>query len=115
MGIGKSLVIIDIKVYSVEQNLDVLAKKIQSNIVREGLFWKSEYKLIEVGFGIKKIRIGMTIVDDLISVDEDIINTLMEFQLDKPLAKDEDEATEEDEEEDLSEIQSVDIVSFDKI
>jgi len=113
--IGKSLVIIDVKVWSISQDLDKLAAKILA-FTKDGLFWKSEYKLIEVGFGIKKIRIGMTIIDEKISVDDDVISALSEFQLDAPLPKEADEeATEEDEEEDLTEIQSIDIVSFDKI
>jgi len=51
--IAKSLVILDIKVWEQEQDLDALALKVQT-IIKDGLVWKSEYKLVEVAFGIKK-------------------------------------------------------------
>ena len=91
--IAKSLVIIDIKVWDMEQDLDKLAKKVISEIVMDGLTWKTEYKLIEVAFGIKKIRIGLVVEDAKVSVD-DIIDILVSW---------------------YDDVQSVDIVSFDKI
>jgi elongation factor 1-beta len=36
----------------------------------EGLDWKTEYKKEPVAYGVFKIQIGATIVDDLVSTDE---------------------------------------------
>jgi len=91
--IAKSIVLLDIKVFEIEQDLDALAKKVLSEIKKEGLLWKTEYKLLDVAFGIKKIRMGCVVEDEKVSVD-DII--------------DEIQAWEDD-------VQSVDIVSFDKV
>ena len=91
--IAKSLIILDVKVWDMEQDLDKLAKKIISDIVKDGLTWKTEYKLVDVAFGIKKIRIGCVVEDEKVSIDD--INSQLE-------------AWEDD-------VQSVDIVSFDKI
>merc|ERR1712096_358435 len=88
---GKSLVVFDIKVWETEQDLDALAKRVLE-IEKEGLFWKTEYKLTEVAFGVKKLTIGMTIHDDKISVD-DIIDEIQGWEDD---------------------VQSVDIVCFNK-
>ncbi len=90
--IQKSLVLLDVKVWDPEQDYDALAKKILT-IEKDGLFWKSEYQLKDVAFGVKKIVIGMVVEDDKVSVD-DII--------------DEIQAWEDD-------VQSVDIVCFNKI
>ncbi len=90
--IAKSLILLDVKVWDPEQNLDDLAAKIIS-IEKDGLFWKTEYKLEDVAFGVKKIVIGMVVEDEKVSVD-DIIDQL--------------ESWEDD-------IQSVDIVCFNKI
>jgi elongation factor 1-beta len=90
--IAKSLILLDIKVFELEQDLDSLAKKILT-IELDGLFWKTEYKLLEVAFGMRKIRIGMVVEDAKVSVD-DIIERISSWE---------------------EEVQSVDIVSFDKI
>lgn len=89
--IQKSLVIIDIKVFEMEQNLDELAKKVIA-IELDGLTWKTEYKIMDVAFGMKKLRIGMVVEDAKISVD-DINEKILAWE---------------------DEVQSVDIVSFDK-
>ena len=36
----------------------------------DGLFWKTEYKLEPIAYGLKKIVIGVVIEDDKISVDD---------------------------------------------
>jgi len=91
--VQKSLVLIDVKVYDPEQDYDALAEKILKNIKREGLVWKTEYKLQEVAFGVKKIVMGMVVEDEKVSVD-DIIDELCSWE---------------------DEIQSVDIVAFNKL
>ena len=59
----------------------------------DGLQWKEEYKLQEVAFGVKKIIIGMVVEDEKVSVD-DIIDKLLAWE---------------------EEVQSVDILSFNKL
>ncbi len=90
--IQKSLVLLDVKVWEPEQDLDELASRILK-IQKDGLFWKTEYKLADVAFGVKKIVIGMVVEDEKVSVD-DIIDELQSWEDD---------------------IQSVDIVSFNKL
>jgi elongation factor 1-beta len=69
--IARSSVILDVKPASDETNLDELEAKIRQ-ITKEGLDWKA-CERVPVAFGIKKLRIMCFIVDDLVSVDEDII------------------------------------------
>jgi elongation factor 1-beta len=90
--VQKSIIILDVKVWEPEQDLDALAAKILK-IEKEGLMWKTEYKLADVAFGVKKLVIGLVVEDEKVSVD-DIIDEL--------------ESWEDD-------VQSVDIVSFNKI
>ena len=90
--IAKSLIIVDVKVWETDQDLDALAARIIA-IEKDGLFWKTEYKLAEVAFGVKKIVIGLVVEDEKVSID-DIIDELQGWEDD---------------------IQSVDIVSFNKI
>jgi elongation factor 1-beta len=91
--VQKSFVLIDVKVFEPEQDLDALAHKIQTTIKRDGLVWKQEYKLQEVAFGVKKIVMGLIVDDETVSVD-DIIDELTSWE---------------------NEIQSVDIVAFNKL
>merc|ERR1711957_1154538 len=51
--IAKSLILLDIKVWDPEQDYDALAKKCIA-IEMDGLFWKTEYQLKDVAFGVKK-------------------------------------------------------------
>mmetsp|Transcript_19618 Transcript_19618/g.22303 ORF Transcript_19618/g.22303 Transcript_19618/m.22303 type:complete len:196 (-) Transcript_19618:64-651(-) len=90
--ISKSLVVFDVKPWDTEQNLDDLAKKVLA-IEMDGLFWKTEYKLVDVAFGIKKLQIGCTVEDEKVSTD---------------LLQETMEAMEDD-------VQSVDVASFSKI
>lgn len=91
--IAKSLVLLEVKGWDAEADLDALAKRILA-IEKDGLLWKTEYKLEPVAFGVKKLIIGMTIEDEKVSVDEDIIALL--------------ESWEDD-------VQSVDIAAFNKV
>ena len=76
-----------------ETDLDALAAKILA-VEKDGLFWKTEYKKEPVAFGIFKLIIGFVIEDDKVSVDNDIIPMLEEWE---------------------DEVQSVDIQSFNKL
>ncbi|XP_047322318.1 elongation factor 1-delta-like [Impatiens glandulifera] len=71
---GKSSVLLDVKPWDDETDMKKLEECVRS-IQMEGLLWGAS-KLVPVGYGIKKLQIMMTIVDDLVSVD-----TLIEDQL----------------------------------
>ncbi|CAN6703383.1 unnamed protein product [Malus baccata var. baccata] len=91
---GKSSVLLDAKPWDDETDMKKLEEAVRS-VEMEGLFWGAS-KLVSVGYGIKKLQIMLTIVDDLVSVDD-----LIEEQL-----------TVEPRNE---YIQSCDIVAFNKI
>ncbi|XP_077210622.1 elongation factor 1-beta 1-like [Tasmannia lanceolata] len=91
---GKSSVLLDVKPWDDETDMKKLEETVRS-IEMPGLFWGAS-KLVAVGYGIKKLQIMMTIVDDLVSVD-----TLIEEQLTVEPANEY--------------IQSCDIVAFNKI
>jgi len=65
---AKSTLVLDIKPEDSETNLDDLEKAIRE-ITMEGLLWAACEK-VPVAFGIKKLRMGAVVVDDLVSVDE---------------------------------------------
>jgi elongation factor 1-beta len=90
--IAKSLIILDIKVWDPEQDYDALAQKVLT-IQRDGLFWKTEYQLRDVAFGVKKIVIGVVVEDEKVSID-DIVEEIESWE---------------------EEVQSVDIAAFNKI
>jgi elongation factor 1-beta len=91
--IARSIVIFDVKVFEQEQNLDELAAKILK-IEMDGLQWRTEYKLVEIAYGMKKIQIGCTIEDDKIPATDDIFEKILAWE---------------------DEVQSIDIVSFQKV
>ncbi|CAH9128580.1 unnamed protein product [Cuscuta epithymum] len=71
---GKSSVLLDVKPWDDETDMKKMEEMVRS-IQMEGLLWGAS-KLVAVGYGIKKLQIMMTIVDDLVSVD-----TLIEERL----------------------------------
>lgn len=68
--VAKSLVILEVKPWGKEVDLDVLGKKIIDEVVMDGLDWKTEFKKEPVAFGVYKIVIGCVVVDDKVSVDD---------------------------------------------
>ena len=68
--VAKSLVILEVKPWGPDVNLDVLGKRLCEEIKQDGLMWKTEFKKEPVAFGVFKIVIGMTIEDEKVSVDE---------------------------------------------
>ncbi|KAI5603146.1 hypothetical protein POPTR_001G224700v4 [Populus trichocarpa] len=64
---GKSSVLLDVKPWDDETDMVALEKAVRS-IEMPGLFWGAS-KLAPVGYGIKKLQIMLTIIDDLVSVD----------------------------------------------
>ncbi|KAJ6676503.1 RIPENING REGULATED PROTEIN DDTFR10-LIKE [Salix viminalis] len=71
---GKSSVLMDVKPWDDETDMKKLEEAVRS-VQMEGLLWGAS-KLVPVGYGIKKMTIMLTIVDDLVSVD-----TLIEERL----------------------------------
>ncbi|XP_024036032.1 elongation factor 1-delta [Citrus clementina] len=91
---GKSSVLLDIKPWNDETDMQKLEEAVRS-IKMEGLHWGAS-KLVPVGYGIKKLQIMLTIVDDLVSVD----NLIEEHLMAEPINE---------------YVQSCDIVAFNKI
>ncbi|KAI5660074.1 hypothetical protein M9H77_28867 [Catharanthus roseus] len=71
---GKSSVLLDVKPWDDETDMKKLEEAVRS-VQMEGLLWGAS-KLVPVGYGIKKLQIMMTIVDDLVSVDDLVENYL---------------------------------------
>ncbi|XP_031743738.1 elongation factor 1-delta isoform X1 [Cucumis sativus] len=91
---GKSSVLMDIKPWDDETDMKKLEEAVRS-VQMEGLLWGAS-KLVPVGYGIKKLQIMLTIVDDLVSVD----NLIEEYLTVEPINE---------------HVQSCDIVAFNKI
>lgn len=89
--IAKSNIILDIKPWDDETDLEVLEKSIRS-ITMDGLLWGTG-KFVPVGYGIKKLQITCVIEDDKVMMDdlEDQVTGFEDF------------------------VQSMDIVAFNKI
>ncbi|KAJ0097347.1 hypothetical protein Patl1_27578 [Pistacia atlantica] len=64
---GKSSVLLEVKPWDDETDMKKLEEAVRS-VQMEGLLWGAS-KLVPVGYGIKKLQIMLTIVDDLVSVD----------------------------------------------
>ncbi|GAU17158.1 hypothetical protein TSUD_177880 [Trifolium subterraneum] len=91
---GKSSVLLDVKPWDDETDMKKLEEAVRS-VQLEGLFWGAS-KLVPVGYGIKKLQIMLTIVDDLVSVD----NMVEDYLTVEPINE---------------YVQSCDIVAFNKI
>lgn len=71
---GKSSILMDVKPWDDETDMKKLEEAVR-NVQMEGLTFGAA-KLVPVGYGIKKLQIMLTIVDDLVSVDDLIENYL---------------------------------------
>ncbi len=80
------------KPYEAETDLDELAKKVLS-IEMDGLFWKTEYKKDPIAYGVNKLVVGCVVEDEKVCVD-DLVEKIEAFD---------------------EEVQSVDIVCFNKV
>ncbi|KAK2377558.1 hypothetical protein P8452_49245 [Trifolium repens] len=65
---GKSSILLDVKPWDDETDMKKLEEAVRS-VEIPGLTWGAS-KLVAVGYGIKKLQIMLTIVDDLVSVDD---------------------------------------------
>merc|ERR1712025_1520599 len=61
----KSYVVFEVKPTDDSVDLDDLADKIITGITMEGLLWETEFKKEPVAYGIFKLLVAATIVDDL--------------------------------------------------
>ena len=68
--VAKSLVILEVKPWGPEIDLDELGKKIIKEVKMDGLEWKTEFKKEPVAFGVFKIVIGVVVEDEKVSVDD---------------------------------------------
>ena len=75
--IAKSQVTFDVKGYDADFDFDQLGKDIKAKVNKDGLVWQIEHKIIEIGFGIKCLRLVMIIEDAKISSD-DILDEIAE-------------------------------------
>ncbi|CAN8252339.1 unnamed protein product [Cochlearia groenlandica] len=91
---GKSSVLMEVKPWDDETDMKKLEEAVRG-VEMPGLLWGAS-KLVPVGYGIKKLTIMLTIVDDLVSPD----NLIEDFLTSEP---------------NNEYIQSVDIVAFNKI
>ncbi|XP_047327504.1 elongation factor 1-beta-like [Impatiens glandulifera] len=64
---GKSSILMDVKPWDDETDMKKLEEAVRS-VELPGLLWGAS-KLVPVGYGIKKLQILLTVVDDLVSVD----------------------------------------------
>ena len=79
-GVEKSLVVLEVKPWEADTNLEELWKKIISQ-EQEGLSWGQTFKLEPVAYGIMKLVMTCTIVDSLVLMDDitDKIEGLEDF------------------------------------
>ena len=74
--IAQSLVMFEVKPLDDTTDLDVLAKRIFKELTMDGAYWKTEYKKEPVAFGIFKLIVAVTIEDEKVSVDNDLIEKI---------------------------------------
>lgn len=94
--IAQSLVMFEIKPFDSDTNLDNLAKTILE-IKMDGLYWKTQYRKEPIAYGIEKLIIGVTVEDEKVSVD-DLQEKIEEVKMGKK-----------------KQVQSVEILAFNKI
>lgn len=92
--VAKSSVVFDVKAYEETFDFVKLGKEIKEKIQMDGLVWQQTFKILPVAYQIKKLQCGMIIEDDKVSVD-DILEKIQELWPD--------------------DIQSCDIVEFNKV
>ncbi|OQR98162.1 elongation factor 1-beta [Achlya hypogyna] len=76
--IERSQVVIEVKPWEAETDLEALAAKIKALEVN-GLTWGESHKLVPVAFGIKKLLVQCIIIDDLVLLD-DITEAIEQFE-----------------------------------
>ena len=90
--IGKSLIMFEVKPWGEDTDLDEVAKMVLA-IEMDGLVWKEETRKDPIAYGVFKLVVGCTVVDDKVSTD-DLVEKIEAFE---------------------DHVQSVDILAFNKI
>lgn len=119
--INKSTLVIEVKPASAEVPIDSIEAEVRK-ISMKGLEWSQASKKVPVAFGLFKLQIGCTIIDDDVETDR-IIETIETLGMTEGQAKEyirRRDTGEEDEDEDEDEeypglVQSAEIVSFNKL
>jgi len=75
--IAKTSVLLDVKPWDDETSHDEMLSSVKS-IEMEGLTWGA-HKLVPIGYGIQKLQIMCTVVDDLVSIEE-LTEKIEEFE-----------------------------------
>lgn len=88
----KSRVVFDVKGFEVDQDFHGLGEKIVKEITEDGLVWQKKFEVLPLVFGMKKLRMTMTIEDNKVSSD-DILERICSWE---------------------DEVQSCDVVEFNK-
>merc|ERR1712006_80444 len=78
--VEKSLVVLEIKPWEADTDLEMVWREVR-RFSKEGLTWGETFKLEPVAFGIKKLVMTATIVDNLIVMDDvtDAIEALDDY------------------------------------
>lgn len=76
--IERSQVVLEVKPWDAETDLEELAKKIKAKEIN-GLKWGEGHKLVPVAFGIKKLLVQCIIIDDEVLLD-DITDCIESFE-----------------------------------
>ncbi|KAH8740313.1 translation elongation factor 1 beta 1 [Cryptosporidium ryanae] len=116
---SKSSLVLDIKPSSLDVDLDQVAKMIR-DLKINGVEFSEGEKKVPVAFGLFKLQMGATIIDDLVNTQDivDSIETLGMTDEQKKKFAEKDDACDEDEDEEEEEyglVQSCEIVSFNKL
>lgn len=116
--INKSSLVIEVKPADADTNLDDIAK-LCKGISIEGVTWGEAVKKVPVAFGLYKLQLCCTILDDIVNTNEivDHIEALgmTPEQLAKLAKRQEGEDEEDEDEETYGLVQSAEIVSFNKL
>ena len=67
--VGKSSIVLDVKPWGEDTDLDELERLVRAIDINGGITWGASKKE-EIAYGLKKLQIMLTIVDDLVSGDD---------------------------------------------
>ena len=77
--IMKSRVVFEVKGFELEQDFQALGDKIINEIEQDGLVWQKKFEIVPEAFGMKKLKMTMTIEDEKISSD-DILDRIAQWE-----------------------------------
>ncbi|EEA08471.1 EF-1 guanine nucleotide exchange domain-containing protein [Cryptosporidium muris RN66] len=113
---SKSSLVLEIKPSSLDVDLDEVAKLVRG-IKIEGVEFSSTEKKVPIAFGLFKLQMGATIIDDLVNTQDIIDNIETLGMTDEQIKKfnTKYDAKDENEDEEHGLVQSCEIVSFNKL